>query len=350
MSDDSSEEKSLPPSEKKLREARKKGQLAQSKDLVAAVSLTLLFLYLFGASGYIKDRFEEMFRIVESTIRSGSLDWQGAAQGIWSAMSDIVSPMMALSAIGIVLGAIISNKGIIVAFEPLKPDLKRIHPVQGFKKLFSVRNLVEFLKALVKVVILFVALGLTIWYAAPDVMRLPYCGVPCIGPVFRNTVIPMLLIAMLLFIFSSLIDILIQKWLFMRDMRMTHTEMKRERKDTYGDPQVRARRQEIRREGAAESAGPNVGTDPTMVVHAEDGPAIALRYVAGETAAPVVIAKAPASRAAELIELAIATRIPVIIEPEFAENLFRRGRVGAFIPVADFKDAARVLSQTGALG
>ena len=351
---DTSEEKSLPASEKKLQDARKKAQIATSRDMISAALFVILLLYVLLAWPYILSRFSAMFgAAAKAAIAGGRGAWIGATRETWSAMSDIVTPLMVLSILAIVLGALISNRGVVISFHPIKPDLSRIHPVQGFKKLFSIRNFVEFVKALVKSMLLLTALGLLAYSAMRMVMRLPICGSDCVGPGFRAAVLPMLAAALGLFILAAMIDMLLQRWLFMRDMRMTHTEAKRERKEMFGDPTVRGQRQTLRRElayGDAPARKSLKSREPTLVICASITQAVGLRYVRGETVAPVVIAKANTAEAVRaLIESALGRRAPVVTEPELAATILRGARLDEFAPEAAFRDLARVLNQTGAV-
>lgn len=351
MSQETSEEKSLPPSERKLRKAREKGQISKSSDMVAATTVVFLTIYLLLAWPSILDQFGRMFDVSgRASIRGGAEGWRGAIGETTDAMAAIIVPIYCIGALAIVLGSIISNKGVIFSFHPIKPDLKRVHPVEGFKRIFSVRNFVEFIKALVKSVLLVGALGLSAWYGLGAVLRIPYCGADCTGEALTAVAAPLIILALLLFVFAAMIDTNIQKWLFTRDMKMTHTEFKREHKEQHGDPLIRSERRKMRQEAVSGATGPATkmlkSRVPTILICAGNEVAVALRYVQGETPAPVVVGKGTGKRASELIELALDARIPVENDTALAQDLLKRARMESFIPETFFREVARVINQS----
>ncbi|GEM_PF-231104 len=348
--DQGSEEKSLPPTDKKLREARKKGQIAKSTDSVSAISVTMLTLYLVMAWPSILEEFSRMFDVAaRAAIRGGPSSWEGAFAETAEASANIIIPIYLLGLAATFLGGVLSNKGVVFAFDPLKPDLKRIHPVEGFKKIFSVRNVVEFLKALVKSILLLGALGLSAWYGLAAIMRIPYCGSGCADDVLVSVAGPLVIIALMLFLFGAMIDMGVQKWLFTRDMRMTHTEQKREMKETFGDPHIRSARKQLQRADATGETGKASGSlqsrQPTMLICSGSEVAIALRYVRGETPAPVVVGKGTGARAASMIHNAIDSRIFVENDSDLAKDLLRRAKMESFIPESSFREIARILGR-----
>ena len=347
--DQGSEEKSLAPSEKKLRQAREKGQIAKSADAVSAASVTMLTLYLVMAWPSIQEQFARMFDVAtRAAARGGPSSWEAAMRETVNAASAIIMPIYLLGFAATVIGAIISNKGVIFSFHPLKPDLKRIHPAEGFKKIFSIRNFVEFLKALVKSMLLLGALGLSAWYGLSAVLRIPYCGAGCSGEALVAVAGPLVVLALLLFLFGALVDTNIQKWLFTRDMRMTHSEQKREMKEIFGDPHIRQARKDQQRSATKGESGKASkflkSRAPTIIICSGNDVAIALRYVPGETAAPVVVGKGTGQRANMMIQSAMDSRLPVENDSGLAQDLLRRAKMESFIPESAFRNVARILN------
>ena len=348
--DQGSEEKSLPPSLKKLRQAREKGQIAKSVDAVSAATVTMLTLYLILAWPSIQEQFARMFDVAgRAAMRGGPSSWEAALRETADAGMAILIPIYLIGIGATIIGAIISNKGVVFSFHPLKPDLKRIHPAEGFKKIFSLRNGVEFLKALVKSFLLMGALGLSAWYGLGAILRIPHCGAGCTGEALVAVAGPLIILALLLFLFAALIDSNIQKWLFTRDMRMTHSEQKREMKETYGDPQIRGARKDQQRADARGDSGKASkflkSRAPTVVICSGNDVAIALRYVPGETAAPVVVGKGTGNRASMIIQGALDSRLRVENDSALAQDLLRRAKMEAFIPESTFQDVARIINQ-----
>ncbi len=350
MSGDTSEEKSLPPSDKKLREGRKKGQIAKSTDVVSAVVMLFLVIYLVLGWPVISNAFEQMFDTAGRTAAQGGPDsWEIAIRDTWQAMGAIMLPLYMVSISAIFLGSVVSNKGIVISFDQIKPDLKKIHPAEGFKKIFSMKNFIEFLKALIKSAFLLCTLALIGWFGLQSIMQAPLCRDDCADDVLLIVAVPLVLAALVLFIVSALVDFTIQKWLFTREMRMTHSEMKREMKEIYGDPMVRRARNEIRRKIATDSESGKATSfltsrAPTMLICSGNQIVVGLRYVPGETPAPVVTTKATGARAVQLIADAVSTGIYVINDAELATALLQQGRIDSFIPESLFREIARVMN------
>lgn len=350
MSGDTSEEKSLPPSEKKLREARKKGNISKSQDVIAAVTMILLVLYLVFAWPSIFDSFAAMFESAGlAALRNDRAAWGAATKDTWNEMAEILLPLYIIAIAAIFLGSIISNKGFVFAIEPIQPNLQKINPVEGFKKIFSMRNLIEFIKAFVKSMLLLAGLGFSAWFGIEAIMQVPMCAEDCTAGVLVLVAAPLVFTALALFLFSAIIDVTVQKWLFTRDMRMTHSEFKREMKEMYGDPMIRRARNDSRRDQDGAEKGKATRylkvRSPTIVIASGTQIAVAIRYVAGETPAPIIVARATGHIATALIEQAHQSGVPVANDPGFAEELFRQAKIYSFIPETFFREIARCMSQ-----
>jgi len=352
MSGDSSEEKSLAPSEKKLREGREKGQIAKSTDMVSAIVMIFLALYLVLGWPVIQAAFARMFDTAGyAAAQGGGASWEVAIRDTWQAMGTIMVPIYIVSFMAIFLGSIISNKGIVISFEQVKPDLKKIHPGQGFKKIFSIRNFIEFLKALIKSMIILIVLAVIGWWGFRAIMRAPLCQDDCVADALMVVAVPLVLAALILFIVSALVDMTLQKWLFTRDMKMTHSEMKREMKEVYGDPTVRQARNETRRSiaqdgGTGKASGFLDNVAPTILICSGGQVAVGLRYVPGETPAPVVVSKGTGARASLMIAEAVNSGVPVTNDPDVATALVQQGRIEAFVPESLFREVARVMNNS----
>jgi len=351
MSGESSEEKSLPPSERKLKKGREKGQIAKSTDMVSAIVMIFLVGYLILGWPIIRSGFERMFKTAGLAAERGGTDvWGVAISDTWSAMGTIMMPLYVVSFFAIFLGSVISNRGIVISFEQVKPDLKKIHPGQGFKKIFSIKNFIEFIKALIKSMILLGVMGAIGWFGLRAVMEAPLCTEECIDDVLIVVALPLVFAALVLFIVSAIVDMTIQKMLFTREMRMTHSEMKREMKEIYGDPTLRRVRNELRRDvatgsGSGKASGVLKSNLPTLVICSGNQLAVGLRYVPGETPAPVVVSKGTGARASLLIAEAVNAGVKVANDPEIAATLLQQGRIEGFVPESLFREVARVMNK-----
>ena len=166
-----------------------------------------------------------------------------------------VLPLIVIIIVTSILTNVAVMRGFIFSTEPIKPKGDHINPVSGFKKLFSIKNLVELIKSLMKTVLMTAAAVILIWLGLETLIKGPYCGTECISLSFSSIMLPLFIAFALIFIFFAMFDVGIQRWLFLREMRMTQTEMKRERKDMDGDPIIR---QELRSQQAEMAQGGGV--------------------------------------------------------------------------------------------
>lgn len=344
-----SEEKSLPPSERKLREARRKGQVAKSQDLVSGVVMLVSTLFLVFAASSLLVRLETLLdlggRIYTDPFDVAFTRLLAVARQI---LLEVTVPLLAVVAGAVVLTNIATMKGLAVSAEPLVPRFEKINPVEGFKRLFSMRSVVEFLKGLVKVVALAVAFLVVFRLGLGDLFRGTSCGAPCLVDGFRALMVPLAATAVIAFLAVGLVDVLLQRWLFRRDMRMTKTERKRELRDTEGDPIIRRQRNKNRRSDQVISARTGL-VNASVLIGVAGGPVVGVRYKRGETPVPMVVCRAEPDASALMIRDARQAHVPVIGDERLAGILARGAVPGRAIPEKTFQPVADLLVQVGAL-
>jgi type III secretion protein U len=171
------------------------------------------------------------------------------------------------------------------------------------------------------------------------------CGLPCLPRMFSITIVPLIALSTLLYVFAAIADWLVSRVMFKRDMMMTDTELKRDNKESYGNPEIKRRRKDEGRSlmGQAKKLGPLAST---LMVHGINE-VIGIRYVQGETAAPVIVAKGKDLEAAEMMALARANKIPLVNRPVLAAALMARGLKGQFVPADTFTDVASAIIVSG---
>lgn len=337
-----SEEKRLPASAKKLREGRRKGQVQHSRDLISGFTLlaALGFLYFYWPS-----LSENIFRTVRAaadpTSRPFAESSTLALQHAFSVIMELTVPLVAIIVCVAVVFGMVATRGPVFSFEPLKPKFEHVNPATGLKRIFSLRNVIEFSKALAKTILLctlLVALPL-MWLQS--LFDTPGCGPTCLGPMIGSIVIPLAVAAALAFVVIGLIDLPIQRSLFLRDMRMTATEARREFRDMEGDPQVEQERGRQRRESVSRPL--RVGMKYASLAIIDGDRILGLRYVASETPVPVIVAKAQGSAAWALRSEAEAGNVPIVTDGPLADMIFDRARVGKYIAPESFTAVVRYL-------
>jgi type III secretion protein U len=341
---DTSEEKSLPASDKKIRDAREKGQVPRSQDLVAGIVMFASITYLAYSLAAEQARITELIDLVARRVHVDPFDevWPVVLALAGEIITSLAVPLLAVTVTAIVLTNIVVMRGFVFSTEPITPNFEHINPVSGAKRIFSMRSVVEFLKSLVKVVILAVAFVIVFRMGLQALMQSSACGSSCMTETFKALLQPLVITAIVAFILVGLVDVLVQNWLFKRDLKMTKSEAKRERRDAEGDPAILQQRQKQRREMQAYATKTGL-MNASLLVGAPDGWTVGIRYVRGETPVPMIVCRASPSQSRTMITQALLTDIPVIRDIGLAEGISRAARTGEPVPEKLFQRVADLL-------
>jgi type III secretion protein U len=342
---DESEEKSLPASQKKLRDARRKGQVSQSRDLISGFTLTLMLIYLWLARPLLGDRVVELLNVISRSIDLPFA--QAARQAVLLSLEVLLLaslPLMAVLVAGDLVAGIVGTFGPVFSFEPVKPKFERINPADGFKRIFSIRNVIEFAKSAIKAAVLGTAFFLIFRGAIRSLFEIPVCGAWCLTTAALQVAKPLAATAAVAFMAVGIFDLLIQRQLFLRDMRMTRTENKRERKDLEGDPLIRRERHRRR---VQQAAGGRVGVSRAVIGIMHGDRVVGLRYRAGETPVPFVVCKADGEAGAAMLAELRERGIPIVDDAEFVAALAAKHNAGDIIDAELFPATARALVGAG---
>ncbi|WP_437880812.1 EscU/YscU/HrcU family type III secretion system export apparatus switch protein [Pseudomonas sp. LRF_L74] len=346
---DRSEEKSQPASDKKLREARKKGQLSKSQDMVTGMLMLVCTLCVAWLAGDIEARVRSfLFLVGRLYVEPFATIWpqlRGEAVGLL-----LVSclPILAVTVVTVILTNIAIMRGMVFSAEPIKPEPRHINPVEGLKRMFSMRSVTEFLKTLFKVGSVSVAFVIVYRSGLQSLLEASRCGLGCLHSSFSSLLTPLLVTAVLAFLIVGAIDLLVQRWLFERDMRMTKSEQKREHKDSEGDPLIKRERRKLRQE--MQRSTTRIGVEQaTFVIGRAGGWAVGLCYERGKTPVPVVVCRASPEQSAAMLARANELGLPQSQDAELAEGIAQRAPAGSPLPdryfqrVADILVAARLI-------
>lgn len=318
-------EKTEPATEKKIEDARKKGQVAQSRDLSSAFSFAFGLAALLATATTSDDR----LRNILATAVAVAGDDRGHAVGstlaaAYAMATDalwVVAPVLGAAILGGLVGGL-THVGFNVSFDPLIPKIDRIDPVGGVKRMFSLKSLFEVFKAVVKAIFIGWVLYASIRALIPVLVVSGYGSPVSIGQNAWDSVLRLLLWCAVLFVVLGVADFVIQKLLFMKDQKMTKDEVKREHKQSEGDPQIKGERRALAHELANSNPGPAVATANAVVVNPTHY-AVALRYVPQECGLPVIVAKGVDGEAALIREAAREHGVPIIGNPELARALYK---------------------------
>lgn len=313
-------EKTERASEFKLKEARKKGQVAKSADFVSLLSFSGALLALIGLISFLFSHISAIF--YEWPLLFSAREPRVLVSALSKGLDSYVImsiPILAAAMLGAIIGNL-AQFGFLLSSHPLKPDLKRINPIQGIKKIFSKDRLFELLKQCVKFILIFWIIFAAIKEVLGSVSRL-----------FRLPLIEALLTMgeliytifsrfLLCFFVVSIIDWLWQRHSFAKSMRMSKYEVKKEYKQQEGDPHIKQERRRLHQE-ISESSSMNAIENASVLVTNPSHLAIAIRYKDEFDAVPLVIAKASGNDAKALIAKAQKIQLPVIRNVVLARDL-----------------------------
>lgn len=344
-------EKTEQPTAKKLKDARDKGQVAKSKELVSGLMLLGLFLTVKIYVGTLGEGFLEIFSFVYNKIPDL------AGRSVEQMNSSIMSTFMSYGLIRILLlAAPFFAVAVIIAFvtdlvqvkwnistEQLKPKFSKLNPVSGFKRIISTRSLFELGKAILKVgVITYVAYS-TLRDKA-GVIRQFYeiplnSALSLIGEIIIDAGIKISMLYMIV----ALADFIYEKWKFKEDMKMTKQEVKEEYKNTEGDPKIKGKiRQKMmeasrRRMMQAVPQADVVITNPTHF-------AVAIKYDSEVARAPIVVAKGMDHLAQRIKEVAKENKVEIVENKPLARALYHGVELDQEIPPELYQAVAEVLA------
>lgn len=329
----------------KLEEARKKGTVAKSPDVVslAAVASFVGFLYWLGWSTVQKQLAHDQFIL----SRAGRLSFEPLEVTRWLQAMLVETLVLVGPLLGVLMiAAIVSNlaqTGAIFTFKPLSPDFDRVNPAQGFKRVFSMRTLYDAFRSLLKLALLGAVLALAVAHLMPRLV-----GLMNVDPVAHAH--PMLgEIASLLFkltlamLVIALADMLYTRYEFAKKMRMSPREVKDEHKQREGDPRIRARLRQLRQEMLKRSKALRKVPGADVVITNPTHLAVAISYREGETVAPQVLCKGSGELARRMRELAARHAIPVVENRPLARELYFATEPDAYVPESLYPQVARVL-------
>jgi flagellar biosynthetic protein FlhB len=348
--DEDNSSKTQEPTDQKLRKSRQKGDVPSSREPAVAMSVLSLFVIVFYLAPVIMPNlasifgalFENAAAIEVGEGQVGLRDLGGVTDRLVRSVATILGPAMVVMLLAAVLGVIVQGETV-VAIERIKPKLSKVSPISGLKKLFSIDTLVEFLKNLVKVVIV---AGVAVWIggsAVTAIWRAPgFVPEQMLG--YSGHAAAQMLIATGVFLaVIAVTDIIWKRAQWMKKQRMTLKELRDEHKDSEGDPHIKAKRAGIRRQRALQRVAAAV-PEATVVVTNPTHFAVALRYEMGRDASPVCVAKGADRMAARIRELACEADVPIVENKPLARVLHATVELDAQVPMEHWQAVAEIIA------
>ncbi len=343
MSDDDKSRKTEQATPKKLRDARKKGQVAKSKEVVSFFMLLGAAVYFWLGWGLQFSYLEELFDIPQLIYR---LPFDQALAQVSAAMLKIalywvVIPLVLIQVVMAVAGSIVQF-GVLFAAEPIKPDMNKINPVKNAGQIFSLKTLLETTLSLMKIAVIATVLYVIVRGSMRDIIHDPVvCNIQCKKALLQELMERLFMYILPLLLLLSVLDYLVQKQHFLKQQRMTKEELKREFKDTEGDPLIKGARRKTAREMSSEDIADRIKRSRILVIGSQA--AFALRYDPDETPLPVIMMIGKGEMIRRLIAVARQEKRPVIADEILVGQLLDGGAVDQFIPEGAIRRAAVAL-------
>ncbi|MDR2030099.1 MAG: type III secretion system export apparatus subunit SctU [Puniceicoccales bacterium] len=339
---DSSEEKTEMPTPKRLRDAKKKGQVAYSKDFTSTVLLIGIFAYIGLKWRPLVRELAELLVFPAQFFPSSFQHGLGEVlDGCFWEVILLLLPLLGIVAAFAVASGFI-QVGAVFSGEPIKPDLKKLNPIAKFKQIFSKKNFFEFLKSLLKVIFLGILIYRLIKSELGTLILLPYAGIAGLMAVLGPTMKHFAYIVIFAYSVVAIIDIFFQRRDFTKKLMMSKSEIKREYKEMEGSPEIKGRRRQLHQEIMNESPAQRTKRSNALITNPTHL-AIAIFYNDAIAPLPVVLAKGEGAMAAEMIDIARLSGIPIMRNVPLAHALMDAAEIMAFIPTALLEPVAEVL-------
>jgi flagellar biosynthesis protein FlhB len=338
-------EKTEKATPKKRDDARKKGQTAKSQDVNTAIILLAVFLFLTFSASYIGnivfDLFNQTFQeymlmeLTENTVQVITMD-------IMKELALLLGPIMLVA----LLAGLFSNYiqvGVMFTTKPLEPKLEKIDPIKGFKRIFSLRAIVELLKSILKISFVGAITFVILWMNIDQVLSLSFKSVGESLATMASLTVQMGIAASLALLFLSLFDFLYQKYDFEKNIRMSKQDLKDEHKNIEGDPLIKSKIKQRQREMAMRRMMQEV-PEADVVITNPTHFAIVLKYDENKMDAPYVVAKGVDYLAQKIKYIANENDVVMVENRPLARSLYDSAEIGDAVPEEFFKAVAEILA------
>ena len=344
MADDSDLDKSEQPTDSKLKKAKEKGQIPRSRELTSLMIL-LVGILLFWVMG---THFVSKLKAIIQQAMLVAHRTDDDKQIIFNLINLLTAGFWAILPIfvGLVIVAIIaplSVGGLLFSLQSIKPNLGKLNPISGFKRLFSLRIFSELFKSILKVVLIAFAAALFLIHQFPNMLVLPSMYLNnALSQVMQLLIYASLLIVLALIPMVGF-DIFYQIWSNLKKLKMSKQEVKDEFKEQEGNPQIKGRIRQMQQAIARRRMMKDVPKANVIVTNPTHY-AVALQYDEKTMSAPRILAKGTDNIASKIKQIAQEHQIPQLEAPPLARALYRHGEIGKSIPAELYAAVAQILA------
>jgi len=345
MAEKSAAEKTEQPTPRRLTKAREKGQVPQSQEFVSATSLLVLMIMAALMAPSMMKWLTSQLRegmSPQASVFADSAAFLSFAKAKIIGLFLIVTPFLAALAVASILaGAAVSG----LSFAPAAISLKfnAINPVEGFGKLVNARSLVHLCISIAKLVFISLIVWLYLEKKLETIFALRWAWSAQILAEIARLIFGLMIRVCIALLLIGIADFAFQKWKYIQELKMTRQEVKEERKDTEGSPEIKVRIRRVQFQMAAKRMLKSVPKANVVLVNPTHF-AVALQYDAKKMDAPVLVAKGADLMAMKIIEIARSYGVPVIRRPELARAIYKTVEPGSPIPDILYVAVAEVLA------
>ncbi len=332
------------PTPKRLQDARKKGDAPKSQEAIAAAMLAAgaLGLAMFGgpAAKDVMSAGASFLDHPHEFLTDGA-----SLQRLWAAVAWRLAAALGLLGLMIFAVAILANVGQalpVFTANRIKPELSKISPVAGFKRIFGPSGLFNFTKGVGKLVVVGVMLFFALWPERDLLVTSLTVDAAALLALMKSLTLKLIAMAVAAMIVIAAFDYAFQRHTWKQRLKMTRDEVRRELKETEGDPQIKGRLRQMR-EGKMRKRMLAAVKDSTLLIMNPTHYAVALGYEMGSETAPVCLAKGVDDLALRMREAAEEHNVPVVENPPLARALYASAEIDEEIPLDHYEAVARVI-------
>jgi len=339
------QEKTEEPTAKKLDDAKKKGQVARSRELNTMAVTLIGAITLVSMSSHFSDGLKGVMTDNFSLDREDLYEPMAMLHHLSNAIQDalwMLAPFF-LILMAIAILASVSLGGLSFSMEALAPKFDKLNPIKGMGRVFSLKGLMELVKAMLKFFLIATVTASILWFSIQDLIGLSQMEiVPALTEVASLVGGSFILLSSTLIILA-LMDVPFQLWDHKRQMRMTRQEVRDEMKETDGRPEVKGRIRSLQREMAQRRMMGEVPKADVVVTNPTHY-AVALKYDQDSMAAPKVVAKGKELVAANIRKVAEENDVPLVESPMLARAIYFSTELGHPIPAGLYLAVAKLLA------
>jgi type III secretion protein U len=337
-------EKTEKATPKKLRDARKKGQVAKSQDFPSAFTFIVSIAATLISAGYL---FQQMGGYLVSMFKrtGGNIDLENKAGGFLAETLMIIFtcslPIMVITTVaGVIVSFLIV--GPLFSVEAFKFDIKKLNPVDNIRNMFKFKTIFELLKSIFKIAGALLLIYSVVYSSLPEIIATAAMPVAGSAQVFSDFLLKVVIRVGLFFLIIAIFDLIFQKRNFAKQMRMEKFEVKQEFKDTEGDPHIKSKRRQTAQEIAYQE-GPSAVKRAKAVITNPEHIAVAVDYEPELEPAPKIVTMGKGIVADMIIKAAQENNVPIMRNVTLAQILFEKGRISEYIPEETYQAVAEIL-------